>query len=213
MGRYTGPATRLSRREGVNLMLKPIRDQSGKNPLEREYKNYPPGMHMLRRGKTSEYAVRLREKQKVKRHYGLLERQFQRFFAMAEKSEGNTGIELLRLLERRLDNVVFKTRFIAGRRGARQAIVHGHILVNGHKVDRPSALVNVGDKITIHPRERSQKYARAQMQLLEGVAMPPPQDWLKIDAERLEAEVTAMPERESVLIPVEEQLIVEFCSR
>ncbi len=213
MGRYTGPTMRLARREGVNLRLKPIRDETGKNPLEREYKNYPPGMHLWRRGKTSEYAVRLREKQKVKRHYGLLERQFQRYFREAEQATGNTGLALLQLLERRLDNVVYKTRFIAGRRGARQAIVHGHICVNGRKVDRPGFLVDVGDKITVHPRERSQKYARAQMQILEGVAIPPRQSWLQIEDDKLTAAVLALPTREDVIIPVEEQLIVEFCSR
>ncbi|MGE3182182.1 MAG: 30S ribosomal protein S4 [Phycisphaerae bacterium] len=213
MGRYTGPTNRLSRREGVNLMLKPIRDETGKNPLEREYKNYPPGMHMWRRGKTSEYAVRLREKQKVKRFYGLFEKQFIRYFEMAEKSNKNTGIALMELLESRLDNVVYKTRFIAGRKGARQAIVHGHVLVNGRKVDRPSYLVAPGDKISIHPRERSQKHARAQMQLLEGVPNPPSQNWLEVDAGKLTATVTGMPTRDDVLIPVEEQLIVEFCSR
>jgi small subunit ribosomal protein S4 len=204
---------RLSRREGIKLMLKPIRDETGKNPLEREYKNYPPGMHMFRRGKSSDYAVRLREKQKVKRHYGVLERQFRRYFELANRSPGNTGEALLQILERRLDNVVYKTRFVAGRRGARQAVVHGHVLVNGRKVDRPGALVEVGDRITVHPRERSQKYARAQMALLEGVSNPPPQAWLQVDPAKLEATVAALPAREDVLIPVEEQLIVEFCSR
>ncbi len=213
MGRYIGPTTRLSRREGVNLMLKPIRDLTGKNPLERDYKNYPPGMHIWRRARGSEYAVRLREKQKVKRHYGILERQFRRYFEMAERSRENTGVALLRLLERRLDNVVYKTRFIAGRRGARQAIVHGHIYVNGRKVDRPSYLVEVGDVISINPREKSQKYARAQMQLLEGVPFPPEQTWLQVDPDKLQAKVIALPGRDDVLIPVEEQLIVEFCSR
>ena len=213
MGRYTGPSTRLSRREGVKLMLKPIRDETGKNPLEREYKNYPPGMHMFRRGKTSDYAVRLREKQKVKRHYGLLERQFRRYFERANRATGNTGEALLQLLERRLDNTVYKTRFVAGRRGSRQAVVHGHILVNGRKVDRPGYLVEVGDRITVHPRERSQKYSRAQMALLEGVANPPPQAWLQVDPNKLEATVAALPGRDDVLIPVEELLIVEFCSR
>jgi len=213
MGRYTGPTTRLSRREGVNLMIKPIRDQTGKNPLEREYKNYPPGMHIWRRAKSSEYAVRLREKQKVKRHYGILERQFKRYYRMAERFRGNTGLALLQILERRLDNVVYKTRFIAGRRGARQAVVHGHVCVNGRKVDRPGYLVRVGDVIAIHKREKSQKYARAQMQLLEGVPVPPEQSWLAVDPNKLEARVTALPGREDVLIPVEEQLIVESCSR
>lgn len=213
MGRLLGPSTRLSRRESVKLMLKPIRDETGKNPLEREYKNYPPGMHMFRRGKTSDYAVRLREKQKVKRHYGVLEKQFRRYFELANRSPGNTGESLLQILERRLDNVVYKTRFVAGRRGARQAVVHGHILVNGRKVDRPGYLVAVGDRITVHPRERSQKYARAQMALLEGVSNPPSQAWLQVDPAKLEATVTTLPGRDDVLIPVEELLIVEFCSR
>lgn len=213
MGRYTGPSTRLSRREGVNLMLKPIRDETGKNPLEREYKNYPPGMHMWRRGKSSDYAVRLREKQKVKRHYGLLEKQFRRYFNLATRAPGNTGEELLRILERRLDNVVYKTRFVAGRRGARQAVVHGHIQVNGRKVDRPGFLVDVGDRISVSPREKSQKHARAQMALLEGVSNPPPQDWLQLNPDKLEATIAALPGRDDVLIPIEEQLVVEFCSR
>jgi small subunit ribosomal protein S4 len=213
MARLNGPSTRLSRREGVNLMLKPIRDESGKNPLEREYKNYPPGMHLWRRSRSSEYGVRLREKQKVKRHYGVLERQFVRYFQMAERANENTGVALLRLLERRLDNVVYKTRLIAGRRGARQAIVHGHILVNGRKVDRPGYLVVEGDRIAIHSRERSRKYAQAQMQLLEGVPNPPTQGWLQVDPAKLEATVVALPSRDDVLIPVEEQFIVEFCSR
>ena len=213
MARYTGPTTRLSRREGINLMLKPIRDLSGKMPLEREYKNYPPGMHIWRRSKTSEYGIRLREKQKVKRYYCVLEKQFQRYFKMAERSHENTGIALLRLLERRLDNVVYKTRFIAGRRGARQAIAHGHVTVNGIKVDVASYLVSAGDKIAIRKHEKSEKHARAQMTLLEGVSEPRPQSWLQCDPEKLEANVIALPERDDVLIPVEEQLIVEFCSR
>jgi small subunit ribosomal protein S4 len=213
MSRYLGPTTRLSRREGIKLMLKPIRDETGKNPLERDYKNYPPGMHMFRRGKASDYGVRLREKQKVKRHYGVLEKQFRRYFELASKSAGNTGEALLQLLERRLDNVVYKTRLIAGRRGARQAVVHGHFLVNGRKVDRPGFLVEIGDRITLRTREKTEKYVRAQMALLEGVANPPPQSWLQVDLQKLEATVVALPGRGDVLIPVEELLIVEFCSR
>lgn len=213
MSRYLGPTNRLARREGVNLKLKPIRDETGKHPLEREFKNYPPGMHMFRRGKSSDYGVRLREKQKVKRHYGLLDRQFMKYFDMAEKSQKNTGLALLELLERRLDNVVYKSRLIAGRRGSRQAIVHGHILVNGRKLDRPSYLVEVGDRLSIHSRERSQNYSKAQMALLEGVPNPPPQAWLDVDAHKLTATVVALPTRDDVLIPVEEQMIVEFCSR
>ncbi len=213
MGRYIGPTARLSRREGVNLMLKPVRDETGKNPLEREYKNYPPGMHMFRRGKSSDFAKRLREKQKVKRHYGLLERQFRRYFELATKTPGNTGERLLQILERRLDNVIYKARFAAGRRGARQAVVHGHFHVNGRKVDRPGYLVEVGDRITVRPREKSEKYVRAQMAILEGVSNPPQQSWLQVDPGKLEAVVVALPSRDDVLIPVEELLIVEFCSR
>jgi small subunit ribosomal protein S4 len=213
MSRYLGPTTKLSRREGVNLRLKPIRDETGKNPLEREYKNYPPGMHPFRRGKSSDYAVRLREKQKVKRHYGVLERQFRRYFEMAGHSAMNTGEALLQILERRLDNVVYKARFAAGRRGARQGVVHGHFLVNGRKVDRPGYLVSAGDVITVRKREKSEKYVRAQAALLEGVSNPPPQAWLQVDANKLEATVLTLPSRDDVLIPVEEQLIVEFCSR
>jgi small subunit ribosomal protein S4 len=213
MSRYIGPTTRLSRREAINLMLKPIRDESGKNPLEKEYKNYPPGMHAFRRGKTSDYGVRLREKQKVKRHYGILERQFRRYFRLAEQSTGNTGIALLRILERRLDNVIYKCRFIAGRRGARQAVVHGHFLVNGRKVDRPGYLVEVGDQIAVRGSERSRLYVQARLALLEGVPNPPQQSWLQADPTKLAATVLALPGRDDVLIPVEEQLIVEFCSR
>lgn len=212
MGRYTGPSTRQSRREGVNLRQKPIRDESGKNPLEQE-RNFPPGVHLFRRGKASEYGKRLREKQKVKRYYGVWEKQFRRYFALAESGSENTGQNLLQILERRLDNVVYKTRFVAGKRGARQAVVHGHILVNGRKVDRPGYLVDVGDKITVHARERSQQYVRAQMTLIDGVANPPAQSWLNIDPNKLAAEVVALPGRDDVLIPVEEQLIVEFASR
>jgi small subunit ribosomal protein S4 len=213
MGRYLGPTTRLSRREGIKLMLKPIRDESGKNPLEKEYKNYPPGMHYWRRGKSSDYGVRLREKQKVKRHYGVLERQFRRYFDMASQYAGNTGVALLQILERRLDNVVYKCRFVAGRRGARQAVVHGHFLVNGRKVDRPGYLVAVGDRIGVRARDKSRQFVQAQMQLLEGVPNPPAQAWLQVDPAKLAASVLALPGREDVLIPVEEQLIVEFCSR
>ena len=213
MGRHTGPSCRLCRREGIKLMLKGARCETAKCPMERQWRNSPPGMHSWRRRRPSEYAVRLREKQKVKRHYGILERQFQRYFRMAERARENTGVALLRILERRLDNVVYKTRFIAGRRGARQAVVHGHICVNGRKVDRPSYLVSDGDRITIHSREKSQKHARAQMQLLEGVPVPGDQSWLQIDPAKLEATVVALPTRDDVLIPVEEQLIVEFCSR
>lgn len=210
MGRYTGPTCRLCRREGVKLMLKGARCDSAKCPLERQWRNAPPGMHSWRRRRGSEYAVRLREKQKVKRFYGIFERQFRRYFKMAEREKTNTGVALLRLLERRLDNVVYKLGFAPSRAAARQTITHGHIYVNGRKVNVPSMLVKVGDKISVKPSEKSQKLIR---QRLEEIGEPNVQNWLKLDAAKLEAMVMAMPSRDDVTIPVEENLIVELCSR
>ncbi|MEP0847992.1 MAG: 30S ribosomal protein S4 [Phycisphaerae bacterium] len=210
MGRYVGPVCRVCRREGVKLMFKGIRCETAKCPMEREYKNNPPGMHMWRRGKSSEYGVRLREKQKVKRYYGLLERQFQKVFREAEKSMDNTGVELLRLLERRLDNAVYKSGLVGSRRTARQAVSHGHILVNGRKCDRPGYRVRPGDKISVNKREKSQKFIHQQI----GEESPRPvQSWLHTDFKAVEVTVVSLPTREDVQIPVEEQLIVEFCSR
>jgi small subunit ribosomal protein S4 len=209
MGRVLGPVCRMCRREGIKLMLKGVRCETAKCPMEKDYANNPPGMHMWRRGKSSEYGVRLREKQKVKRYYGLLEKQFQRVFSLATRTTENTGVSLLRLLERRLDNALFKAGLVMSRKTARQAIVHGHVLVNGHKVDRPSYLVNSGDKISVHGRERSQAFFRAQM----GEDPRTPQTWLSVEPKRLEATVLMLPTRDDVQFPVEEQLIVEFCSR
>lgn len=210
MGRYTGPSCRLCRREGIKLMLKGARCDSAKCPLERQWRNTPPGMHSWRRRRGSEYAIRLREKQKVKRFYGIFERQFRRYFKMAEREKTNTGVALLRLLERRLDNVVYKLGFAPSRAAARQTITHGHIYVNGRKASSPSMLVKVGDKISVKPSEKSQKLIR---QRLEEIGEPSVQNWLKLDTAKLEGTVMAMPSRDDVTIPVEENLIVEFCSR
>ena len=210
MGRYTGPSCRLCRREGIKLMLKGARCDTAKCPLERQWRNTPPGMHNWRRRRGSEYAVRLREKQKVKRFYGIFERQFRRYFKMAEREKTNTGVALLRLLERRLDNVVYKLGFAPSRAAARQTITHGHIYVNGRKASSPSMLVKVGDKISVKPSEKSQKLIR---QRLEEIGEPSVQNWLKLDTAKLEGTVVAMPSRDDVTIPVEENLIVEFCSR
>jgi len=210
MARLLGPVCRYCRREGIKLMLKGIRCETAKCPMEKEYRNSPPGMHMWRRGKGSAYGVRLREKQKVKRYYGLLETQFRRVFEKAEKSHENTGVALLRLLERRLDNVVFKGGLVGSRKTGRQAVIHGHIRVNGRKVDRPGFLVSVGDRIAISAREKSQKFIRQQMGD-EGVRNI--QSWLQADPQKPEILVLALPSRDDVQIPVEEQLIVEFCSR
>ncbi len=210
MGRMLGPACRNCRREGIKLMLKGIRCETAKCPMEKEYRNNPPGMHAWRRGKGSEYGVRLREKQKVKRYYGVLERQFQRLFALAEKSPDNTGVELLRLLERRLDNVVFKSGLAGSRKTARQGIAHGHFHVNGRRVDRPGYLVRLGDRVSVSPREKSLKFVKDQIGE-EGLRTP--QSWLQVDPRKPEVIVSAFPGRDDVNIPVEEQLIVEFCSR
>jgi small subunit ribosomal protein S4 len=162
-----------------------------------------------RRRKAGDYGIRLREKQKVKRYYGVLERQFMIYFRMAERARTNTGDALLSLLERRLDNVVWKLGFAPSHRAARVAISHGHIHVNGRRLNRPSYLVRTGDRITVKASERSQKLVREAL----GDGAPPVQAWLQLESERLEGVVSALPTREDVQIPVEEQLIIEMCSR
>jgi len=188
-------------------MLKGARSESGK--LERRM--FPPGVHNWRRGRGSDYGVRLREKQKVKRYYGVRDRQFMNYFRQAEKTTGNTGAALLSLLERRLDNVIYKLGFAPSRFAARQTVSHGHIYVNGRRLNIPSYLVNVGDKITVKPAERSQKLIRSRLEELGGE--PNVQNWLKLDLTKLEGEIVAMPTRDDVSLPIEEHLIVEFCSR
>jgi len=210
MGRYVGPVCRLCRREGVKLMLKGIRCETAKCPLERQWRNLPPGMHGWKRTRGTEYGVRLREKQKVKRYYGVLDRQFMRYFRMAERMRGNTGELLLQILERRLDNVVYKLGFAPSRRTARQLVTHGHIYVNGRKLDRPGYLVKVGDRISVKPGDRSQGLVKKFLEANEG---RPVQGWLQVDRNRMEGTVVALPSRDDVQIPVEESLIVEFCSR
>ena len=191
-------------------MLKGVRCDSAKCAMEKQWRQQPPGMHGWKRTRGTEYAVRLREKQKVKRYYGLMDAQFMRFFRMAAKLPGNTGQILLQFLERRLDNVVFKLGLAFSRPNARQMVCHGHILVNGKKVDRASYLVNQGDKITVKAAERSRTFAKSLAAGTEGQTL---QGWLQLDRNNLEGTVLALPTREDVQIPVEENLIVEFCSR
>jgi len=210
MGRYIGSSCKHCRREGMKLMLKGTRCETAKCPIEKKQKNLAPGMHGWRKGRNSEYGVRLREKQKVKRFYGILERQFTRYFEEAERMPGNTGQNLLQLLERRLDNVVYKLNFAASRKTARQLITHGHIYVKGRKMDVNDYSVNICDKITVKNSERSTKRVKQQ---LEGNPNFATQSWLQLDAARQEATVVALPTREDIQIPVEEQLVVEFCSR
>lgn len=210
MGRYLNSSCKYCRREGMKLMLKGIRCETAKCPIEKKQRNMAPGMHGWRRGRQGEYAVRLREKQKVKRYYGLLNRQFMRYFRRAERIKGNTGEILLQLLERRLDNVVYKLNFAASRKAARQLIAHGHIHVNGHKVDISDYTVKVGDKITV---KNSEKSAAKIKQQLESNPNFITQDWLQLDPEKPQAAVVALPGRDDIQIPVEEELVVEFCSR
>ncbi|MGD9110040.1 MAG: 30S ribosomal protein S4 [Phycisphaerales bacterium] len=210
MGRYLESSCKLCRREGMKLMLKGIRCETAKCPVEKKTRNLGPGMHGWRRGRASEYAVRLREKQKIKRYYGLLDRQFMHYFHKAEKMKGNTGETLLQLLERRLDNVVYKLNFAASRKAARQLISHGHIHVNGRKVDISDYTTKVGDKITIKSSDRSAKKIKQQLDVNPNFTT---QSWLQLDRDKPAATVVALPSREDVQLPVEEQLVVEFCSR
>ncbi|MHC4507357.1 MAG: 30S ribosomal protein S4 [Planctomycetota bacterium] len=210
MGRYLSSSCKLCRREGMKLMLKGIRCETAKCPVEKKQRNLAPGMHGWRRGRASEYAVRLREKQKIKRYYGLLERQFMRYFHKAERTKGNTGETLLQLLERRLDNVVYKLNFAPSRKAARQLIAHGHIYVNRRKVDISDYTTKIGDKITVKGSEKSLKRIKEQLETNPNFTT---QGWLQLARDKAEATIVAMPTRDDVQIPVEEQLVVEFCSR
>ncbi len=210
MGRYLGSSCEQCRREGMKLMLKGIRCETAKCPIEKKQRNLAPGMHGWRRGRSSEYGIRLREKQKVKRYYGVLERQFMRYFHEAERIKGNTGENLLQLLERRLDNVVYKLNFAPSRKAARQLIAHGHIYVNGRKVDVSDFTTKIGDVITVKGSEKSVKRIKQQLETNPNFTV---QAWLQLVREKPEATVVAMPARADVQIPVEEQLVVEFCSR
>jgi small subunit ribosomal protein S4 len=210
MGRYLGSSCKHCRREGMKLMLKGIRCETAKCPVEKKQRNLAPGMHGWRRGRASDYCVRLREKQKVKRFYGLFEAQFMIYFHKAERMKGNTGEILLQLLERRLDNVVYKLNFAPSRKSARQLISHGHVYVNGRKVNISDYTTKVGDKMSVKGSNKSVKRIKQQ---LESNPNYTTQSWLQLDRERPQATVVAMPTRDDVQIPVEEQLVVEFCSR
>jgi small subunit ribosomal protein S4 len=210
MGRYLGPSCRLCRREGIKLFLKGIKCETAKCQVEKRQRNLAPGMHRWHKARLSEYGVRLREKQKVKRYYGVLERQFMRCFHKAERLKGNTGETLLQLLERRLDNVILKLNFAPSRKAARQLVSYGHIYVNGRKVDISDYTIKVGDKITIKDSEKSVKKVKQQLESNPNFSI---QSWLQLNREKPEATVVALPSRADVQIPVEEQLVVEFCSR
>lgn len=209
MGRYTDAVCRQCRREGEKLFLKGDRCYSDKCAVER--KNYSPGMHgQGRRQKVSEYGLQLREKQKTRRIYGVLEKQFRNYFDKADRQQGITGENLLILLERRLDNVVYRLGFAASRKEARQLITHGHFTINGKKASIPSMLVKVNDVIQV--KEKSKELAKFQ-EIKEQAAYKTPPEWLSVDVENLTGRVLAYPVREQIDTPVNEQLIVELYSR
>ena len=208
MARYTGAVCRLCRREGLKLFLKGERCYTDKCAIER--RNYPPGEHGQARPKFSEYSVQLREKQKLRRMYGVLEGQFRRYFTMADRAKGVTGETLLQLLERRLDNTVYRIGFATSRAEARQLVRHGHFRVNGRKVNVPSYLVRAGDTVTV--RDRSQKVARIQesLELAQRRGVP---DWLEITPESFAGRVKSLPARSDLTMPINEKLVVELYSK
>ncbi len=211
MARYNGPVCRLCRRDGMKLFLKGFRCDSPKCAYER--RDSPPGQQVYRRGKQTDYGIHLREKQKVKHYYGVLERQFRRYFGMAERTKGNTGANLMQLLERRLDNVVHRLGFGTSRAQARQAIAHGHITVNGIRVDIPSYLVRPGDVIRVKNRAKSLDLIRSNLSDTGQASRDVP-DYLSLaESDIPEGIVARYPEGEDVSIPVQTQLIVELCSR
>jgi len=220
MARYLDSVCQLCRREGMKLFLKGSRCESPKCAVQRRKAGnnvVAPGMHGFRRGKSSEYGVRLREKQKVKRFYGVLERQFRRYFELASRSPENTGEQLLSIMERRLDNIVHRLGFAQSRAAARQIVNHGHVLINGRVCTISSMLLKKGDVIKVKERPRSQQLVKTRQQ---DNPQPIPDFLEMINADGLEARVTRLPTRGDVDprlshndIPLQEQLIIEFCGR
>ncbi len=210
MARYAGPACRLCRREGMKLFLKGERCYAEKCAIEK--RNVPPGQQGRRRrpNKVMGYGSQLREKQKVKRTYGVLESQFRRYFAAAERQRGITGETLLQLLERRLDNVVYRVGLATSRQQARQLVRHGHVRVNGKRADIPSYSLKAGDSITVLERSAKKVSILHALEEVKGRGVP---DWLEFDASTLTGRVASLPTREQINLPVEEQLIVELYSK
>lgn len=208
MARYTGPQCKLCRREGLKLYLKGDRCYTGKCAIDR--RSYAPGQHGQSRKKVTEYGLQLRAKQRARRIYGILEKQFHGYFEEANRQPGVTGDNLLRILERRLDNVVFRLGLASSRVEARQIVTHGHFEVNGRKVNIPSFLVRVGDEIAV--AEGSKKSPQIK-ELMERAGEKTPPAWLEYNAEQVKGRVIALPTRELIDVPVEEHLIVELYSR
>ena len=212
MARYTGPVCRLCRREGEKLFLKGSRCLTPKCSFER--RSYPPGQHgrekQFRRGRASDYLLQLREKQKARRVYGVMERQFSRYFSRAEQQVGLTGTNLLTLLERRLDNVIYRLGIASSRAQARQLVTHGHIMLNGRKTNVASARVSPGDAISIRSESMGRTYFKVLRQEMDDRRVP---RWPSVDVDNLSANVLHMPAREDIDVSLNEQLIVEYYSR
>lgn len=208
MARYTGPSCRLCRREGAKLFLKGNRCSTDKCAVTR--RAYSPGQHGKTKTKLSNYGLQLREKQKVKRMYGIFERQFRRYFSIASRAKGKTGEFLLQQLERRLDNVIFRCGFATSRAQARQAVRHGMVYVNSRRVTIPSYSVKKEETLTLKDKEANQKYLRANLELTKD---RPDCDWIAVDKDALKATIKRLPERNDIAIPIKEQLIVELYSK
>ena len=208
MARYTGAVCKLCRREGKKLFLKGERCYTGKCAIER--RAYAPGQHGQSRKKATEYGLQLRAKQQAKRYYGIQESQFYKYFLMAERKQGVTGENLLRICESRLDNVVYLLGWANSRAEARQLVTHGHYKVNGKKVNIPSFLIKAGDEIAIKDKSKESEKIKATVEA--NAARPVPQ-WLDLNREALTAKVLALPTREQIMVPVEEHLIVELYSK
>ncbi len=208
MARYTGAVCRLCRREGQKLFLKGDRCYTNKCAIEK--RSYAPGQHGQGRKKMSEYGVQLREKQKARRYYGVLESQFAKYFEMANKKAGVTGENLLQILESRLDNVVYRLGFAVSRPEARQLVRHGHYTVNGKKVNIPSYLVKAGDVIAIAEKSLSMPKIKAVLESTDGKVIP---EWLSLDVDKKSAKVVTLAERKDIDLEIEETLIVELYSK
>ncbi len=208
MAKYRGPVCRLCRREGEKLFLKGVRCMTEKCAVER--RSYPPGQHGQGRQRTSDYSLQLREKQKLRRIYGLQERQFRGVFERAERQAGVTGEALLRLLECRLDNVAYRLGFGISRKQARQIINHGHLMMNGRKITVAGALVKVGDTIEVRDRSRNLAAIQGALEAVDSRGIP---DWLELDKAACKGIVRALPAKEQIPLPVNEQMVVELYSR
>ena len=208
MARYTGAVCKLCRREGKKLFLKGERCYTGKCAFER--RSYAPGQHGQSRKKTSEYGMQLRAKQQARRYYGIQEGQFHKYFLMAERRQGMTGENLLKICESRLDNVAYLLGWASSRAEARQLTTHGHYLVNGKKVDIPSYLLKESDVVSLRQKSLDSDKIKA---VLEANGSRPVPEWLDKNSENMTAKVVKMPDREQIEVPVEEHLIVEFYSK